>query len=100
MILGRAVWENHIIIQHPEVTYFLEEIEKTVRDPNVVMESSIDPQSKLFHARGLLTGKYRDCYVRVVIRYEGDVGFIRTAYFPATLPARGKILWVSRIQNR
>lgn len=77
---------EHIIFTHPEIQGKQEEIQKTLEKPDLVKESKHDNKVRLFYK------KIAAYYLVVVVKIEGNRGFVLTAYL-AEKVKRGNLLW-------
>ena len=87
--LTRTVAE-HIRRRHPEMIPFLERICDVLEQPDLVYERT-RVNSTLFYKLEVLTGRLANTYMVAVVRYNEEVGQIRTVY-PTTSPASGDSL--------
>lgn len=98
--LTGEVWFNKILNLmrgHPEVKEYIQEIQSTINSPDFIYQSSRDKRSKLFYKKGLTKGKYKDCYILVVVKYveeEGGMhGYVSTIMLTDHVKKRGGLLW-------
>jgi hypothetical protein len=79
------------ILQHPEMEGLGAEIERVLREPNLVRRSRSDGAVKLFYefyAQTRVNGKW----LCVVVKYADDDAFVVTAYL-TDRPKAGEDLW-------
>jgi hypothetical protein len=79
------------IIEHPEMREMSSEIERVLRQPQVVRRSRSDTEVRLFYefyARTIVGGKW----LCVVVKYPQDDAFVVTAYL-TDKPKTGEDLW-------
>ncbi len=95
---GRAVrltderWDH--IAEHPEMRGMRRALEKTLRAPDVVRESTSDPAAHLyyrFYHRTMVGGKY----LCVVVKLTDEDAFVVTAYLTDRLK-KGRVLWPTK----
>lgn len=71
VLLGEQEWKNHILVKHPEIESFLEEIKKAVKSPTEVHLDPEDARVYLYYHK--LSQKKRPHkkikYLLVVIKY-------------------------------
>lgn len=79
-------WERIVTIKHPAMSGRIGHVVATLAEPDEVRRSVNDPVVLLFHRR------IEPRYVSVVVRREGTVGYVITAY-PADRIKRGELLW-------
>lgn len=81
---------NHIL-EHPEMVLQKESIAQTIKDPEIVIQSLSDENTRLYYRlyQKLTIG---DKYLCVVVKSRGEDAFIVTAYF-TDRPKRGEALW-------
>jgi hypothetical protein len=100
--LSREVWEDKITAPHPgghpEVVPYLDEIQKAIAAPDVVIESAHRQDVQLFYRLGVGVGRYDGLHVVVVVKYvqevEGVQGYVSTVYLTRKLYSTGRILWI------
>lgn len=78
--LRASTWEEHILVNHPEMKNELREIQATVEMPSLVYESASSQDRKVFFDQHS-TSKYPRLYVKVVADYTQEVATITTAMF-------------------
>lgn len=77
---------NHIVLRHPEMSAYLEEVKMVLQNPTVIIQDYFDQNIKFYQKYY----KEEKCYITLVI--EEQKGFIITAY-TTNSPKRGYILW-------
>ena len=94
------VWGNNVSLAEERITHLLEhpemrgqeaKIDKTLLEPDVVIQSQTDDTVRLFH-RFYSRLSIGDKYLCVVVKYTRDDNFIITAYFTDKVK-RGEVLW-------
>lgn len=97
-IYGRRIlltdegWE-HIVAEHEYMVYFSAEIGETLREPDEIRRSLIDPEKgRLFYRwyYGTIKG---DKWVCVVVKILPSDAFVTTAYVTGRIQRRGELLW-------
>ena len=92
--LATSTWNTHILIRHPEMKRHYEKIQKTITDPNVIME---DPERdySLKYSNNELTSS--NLYVNVAVEFDDKYkeGNVRTSYLSPDLP-KGKMIWIRK----
>lgn len=82
---------------HPEVKDYLSKIRSTINDPDFIFQSSRDERSKLLYKGGLTSGRFKDCYILVVVKYikEHDLlhGYVSTVMLTNHIKKGGGLLW-------
>lgn len=79
------------ISEHPEMTGMRQELEETLRSPEMVVQSLGDPEARLyyrFYHRTLVGGKY----LSVVVKISREDAFVVTAYLTDRIK-KGTVLW-------
>lgn len=88
-----SVFERHLP-EHPEMVGYIEEIRATVADPD---KEVLDADSFVYYRMGLGRDRFKRCYIKVPIYYQGsfgaEEGSIATAHFTTRIGGRGRILW-------
>ena len=83
--------QEHIETDHPEMFRWIDRIENTLLNPDIIVKSRVDAQVELFYR------SYKETYVGekhlcVVVKVLFDDPFIITAYLTDTIKG-GQILW-------
>lgn len=98
--LTKETWLNKLLHPsrgHPEIKDYLHGIQLTLQDPDFISQSVRDERSKLFYKAGVTSGKYRHCYILVVVKYvrepTGVRGYVSTAMLTDHIKKRGGLLW-------
>ena len=81
---------NHIR-EHPEIVGMLNEISRTLADPQEVVQSLGDPEAHLYY-RFYFGTRVGDKYFCVVVKVMGEDAFVLTAYLTDTIK-KGEVLW-------
>lgn len=81
------------ILEHPEMIALEAAIADTLREPEVVIQSSSDKSAAL-HYRFYYGTKVGDKWMCVVVKYHADDAFVLTAYL-TDKPKQGEQLWPS-----
>jgi hypothetical protein len=82
------------ILEHPEMANMAAEIERTLRQPQMVRRSRVDPAVRMFYefyAQTMVGGKW----LCVVVKYAGNDAFVVTAYL-TDKPKAGEDLWPTK----
>lgn len=87
--LEHSNWEKHVP-RHPEFVQFHDEIEVTVREPDVVTEP--DETQRHYYRRGHWLVTPRELYIRVVVGTSN--GKIRTAHFIRSIDTHARIVYL------
>lgn len=92
--LATSTWNRHIIIRHPEMKGHRQKVQKTVVDPNVLIESSKGDYSLIYSNNELI---FSNLYVHVVVGFDDKYkeGNVRTSYLSPNLP-KGKTIWIRK----
>lgn len=86
IVLTEKDW-NRIVAKRLEVEPYVDEIRRTLQDPDVVYEGGTS-DTKVFYGKDLLTDyPFRGCYVAVAVRYRNQPASIRTAYLAREMRA-------------
>jgi hypothetical protein len=81
--LTEGTYAKHLPV-HPEITDYLEEVQETIRDPDVVLQ--IEGGAIRPCRLGLGKGLFERTWLAAVIYYEHDVGTVATFHFMRSLP--------------
>lgn len=105
--LSESTW-THILRGHPDMSGHSEAIEKAVKEPTIVSESTTDSEALIFDGYNMMRPSSR--IVRVVVRYEcrdnvksgSTNGLVATAYGPLTASTGnvGTIIYFSGAARR
>ena len=79
------------VLKHPEMRDLEQEIDRTLSDPDSVVESSTDGTVRLYY-RFLLDTLVGDKWLCVVVKSLSNMNFVLTAYV-TDRPKQGKLLW-------
>ncbi len=85
IILSSERW-NHLVLGHPEMSAYLEEFPAILQNPDVIVQSTIDHNTVLYHKYYKVT----NTFIVIVVNEEKSV--IITAYTTDAIK-RGIILW-------
>ncbi len=90
--------ELHVVVRHPEVEPYLEQIKQLIESPNIVTKDS----RGVYHLSRLAAveeSRFRGLYLEVVVRYRrrssGAEGEVLTIFFNAR-PPKGDLEWIRR----
>ncbi len=72
------------ILKHPEMQNILGIIENTVKNPDKMLQYSLDPAIRFYHTHHK-NRKSNAKYLRVVVKYLNGEGFVITAFFVASI---------------
>lgn len=96
----KEVWFDKLLDPkrgHPEVKSYLSEIKSAISAPDFVFQSSRDKRTKLLYKGGLTSGKFKDCYIMVVVKYieehEHSHGYVSTVMLTTHIKKGGGLLW-------
>ncbi|MCI0477639.1 MAG: hypothetical protein L0Y55_15445, partial [Anaerolineales bacterium] len=98
--LGENEWRQKILSDaprgHPEVADYLDAIQATIANPDVVFESTRRSDTRLFYSLHAGKDEYEGKHLVVVVKYvsetKGTRGYVSTIYLTRGLTSRGKIL--------
>ncbi len=85
IILSTERW-NHLVLRHPEMNEYLEEIKEVLQNPDCIVKDNFEPNVVLYHKY------YKVQEIFIVTVVDEGKGFILTSYTTNTLK-RGIILW-------
>ena len=79
------------IQEHPEMAMQTDKINETIANPEIVVKSKSDEETKLYyrHYIGLSIGNK---YLCIVVKFKEADAFVITAYFTDSIK-KGDILW-------
>jgi len=80
--LTRESWK-HITTNHGEMTNYLDEIQRTIENPLKIILHPVPDLRKYFSY--IKHRKRPERYLRIVVKYLNNHGFILTAHFVATI---------------
>ena len=81
--LSESTYAKHLPV-HTEITDYLEEVQETIRDPDIVLQ--IEGGAIRLCRLGLGKGVFERTWLAAVIYYERDVGTVATFHFMRSLP--------------
>ena len=82
------------ILEHPEMADLESALEKTLRQPQYVIQSRADPKAALSY-RFYVGTKVGDKWLCVVVKYAANDAFVVTAYLTDQLK-KGALLWPTK----
>lgn len=90
IICTEKTWINHILLHHPTMRGYLDDIRKTIQSPDLPV--AVDAQRP---TRNVYYGRQRGHprYVKVVVEFEGEHGEVITAFLTDSPKAGEKPLW-------
>jgi hypothetical protein len=92
IILDDQGWA-HITRRHAEVTPFRDELRHVLSSPEIILED--DAHAFSYSILGIVSGPYRQCYLRAVVEQRGDTLLVTTAHFDAW-PGKGTAIWIRK----
>jgi hypothetical protein len=86
--------KEHMRSEHPEMSGQVRRISEALRDPDLIVRSTVDPEVELFY-RHYDTTPVTEKHLCIVLKTSGADAFIITAYFTDTIK-KGDVLWRTR----
>jgi len=86
--LSSESW-NHLVLRHPEMSSYLEAVKDVLVNPDLLVQSNVEPNIVLYHKY------YKEEAIYVVLVVEEVKSFIITGY-TSDYPKQGVILWQKR----
>ncbi|NCO34786.1 MAG: hypothetical protein AUJ92_06920 [Armatimonadetes bacterium CG2_30_59_28] len=93
VVLNGNQWNQHIVRRHPEVAPYEHKLRETVETPDCVYISEVRDDTRIFYKRHAETGKFQRLFLKVVVAYDTEPGYVLTAYFCPNITG-GKLLWI------
>lgn len=91
VLLDHSNWEKHLRYR-PELALIHPHLSSVLQDPDVVVEAP-DGQ-RHFYRKGLVSGRFGEHYIRIIVGHRGGVWKIMTSWFQRTIDTKGvKIIW-------
>jgi hypothetical protein len=87
VICSKPYWERITTIKHPSMRDRLDDVRKTLAEPDEIRRSVSDPDVLLFHRRVMAR------WVCAVVKRADDVGYLLTTY-PADKVKPGEVVWI------
>ena len=84
--VSKEYWKIITEIKHPAIAKYDTEIKETLRAPDEIRKSRIDPDIFLYYK------KVAEKYICVVARHEDKQGFVITAYITNKIK-EGELVW-------
>jgi hypothetical protein len=97
--LELKTWDNHIVVQHPEMKRFFDLLEKTLSDPQLIQQSPKQNETFYYYR---LTGRsfhrVNDIYLSAVVKRDEETktGVVKTAHLLRELRKEGLTVWMKR----
>ena len=92
--LTRRCWEHHILVEHPIMRQFSNQVRTTVQRPDLIFRSKVSATALLYFKQCSRRpiGRF---YLMVVagIRKTRRRGFVKTAFLVYNLTKGGTMLW-------
>ncbi|MBI4531539.1 MAG: hypothetical protein HY709_08445 [Candidatus Latescibacteria bacterium] len=101
VFLGEVEWQTHILAYHPEVADFLNDVEGSIRRPDIRHRDPEDERVNLHYGQIAASRRLHPklAYLLVVIKYVDApergfqrTGFVSSVYFLKELKRRGRPL--------
>ncbi|MEW6275565.1 MAG: hypothetical protein AB1556_10720 [Bacillota bacterium] len=86
--LSKKVWEEHIVIRHPEFVNQVNEVKHAVEKPDVISSSSRKENRDTYYKLGAIK-KYPKLYITVIVEFEQNAGEIKTAHLSGSIVSPG-----------
>jgi len=83
VVLDESRWNDHILIQHPELDGYLQAIESTLTGPHVITLDARWEQGENYYRASALPAPYTRLYLKVCVHFDRDsfrTGRVITAY--------------------
>lgn len=92
--LSKTIWNNKILIGHPEMTNKEDLVKDTIENPEATYQSKTNFKRKVFQSQNIKTGFWAGTITTVVVHYDINtgIGSIVTAYLTG-LAYNGAVLW-------
>ena len=105
VILSEVTWFKKLqdpIFGHPEVKPFLLNIKSTIKNPEIVYQSTRDKSSKLLYTE-ITKGTFSSYFLVVVVKYVKErkktVGHVSTVMINRGVPKKSKIIWEREVST-
>jgi len=97
VILLEKVWDEHIIIRHPELINQINEVKHTVERPNIISSGRKENRDIYFRLGAIK--KYPKLYITVIVEFTRGIGKIKTAHLSSNIssPGLGGYKYVNKI---
>jgi len=83
--------QHHFETDHPEMRGQIAKIEETLKEPDIIVRSRVDPSVELFYKRYSET-PVSEKFLCVVVKIGNGDASIITAYFTDSIK-KGEVLW-------
>ena len=92
--LTKSCWFNHIIVEHPIMRKFLDEVRETIKNPDYIYKSKIGKRSQLYF-KEYTHKRYGKIYIMVAVKMKVNQlrGYVQTAFIVYNLNKGGTLLW-------
>lgn len=85
IICTNDCWQKHILAKHPFLSGWEKDIEKAIKKPDAIYKDANFPDTENYYK------KTKKCYIKVPVKFNGDNGNTRTAFF-CDSPKTGEVL--------
>jgi hypothetical protein len=92
--LTRRCWEHHILVEHPIMRQFSNQVRTTVQRPDLIFRSKVSAGTRLYFRQYFRRSLGR-FYIMVIVgtRKTKQRGFVKTAFLVYNLSKGGTLLW-------
>lgn len=88
--LTRECWEGHIVVRHPVMRRYFDQVHQVVTSPDVVHRSPTPRETRFYYRR--LSRRQSWVLVIADIKSSGRVGYVKTAMVVDRIRPR-EVLW-------
>ena len=88
--LTADTWYEHILVRHPEVGAYIEEIQRSIEHPHVVSRKAT---TRFYRVIDAGKNEYAGLYLTSVVNISGVGGTVSTAYFESNIRRNEEIVY-------
>ena len=92
IILTKKCWDDHIVVEHPIMKHFYDELKEVIRDTDYIYQSKISKDAELFF-KEFESRKFGELYLLAVIERKEERGYIKTSFPVYNLKKGGELIW-------
>ena len=94
---SHARWNGHVLVRHPDLAEYQQQVIRAIAAPLYVYQSSRRPNRRLFYREIDFPAPFTEEYLLAVVAYDpvedGLAGILVTAYPASEIHANNLLLW-------
>ena len=88
-------WDDHILVLHPEMVGFEEEVKLTIQKPSLPIFQDVDYQDRNVYYYTYRANRDKRKYIRVIVSIDEDkkTGYVVTAFMTYNVKPNERKIW-------